>query len=112
MERRPIMKLIYDLIAYASCNDAPVRDVRVGVSWTGVWSKYCGLAKTYDIPVAHGNYTRDMGRLTQKTALDLAEYSHSWNLVEVSIGVAAINSMIKASRIITLKRSATSGSIT
>lgn len=96
------MKLIDDLIAYASCNDAPVRDVRVGVSWTGVWSKYCGLAKTYGIPVAHGNYTRDMGHLTQKTALDLAEYSRSWNLVEASIGVAAINSMIKATRSVNL----------
>ena len=43
------MKLIDDLIAHAKCNNAPVKDVRVGVSWTGVWGKYCGLAKTYGI---------------------------------------------------------------
>lgn len=89
------MKLIDDLISAASENDAPVRDVRVGVSWTGVLSKHCGLAKTYGIPVPHGCYTRDLGKLTEKTSLELAEYSKSWNLIEASIGVAAINSMIK-----------------
>jgi len=89
------MKLIRDLISAASKNDAPVRDVRVGVSWTGVLSKHCGLAKTYGIPVPHRCYTRDLGKLTEKTALELAEYSKSWNLIEASIGVAAINSMIK-----------------
>jgi uncharacterized protein (DUF4213/DUF364 family) len=92
------MQLIDDLIASARQNDAPVREVRVGVSWTGVWGRYCGLAKTYGIPVAHGNYTRDMGKLTEKTTLELAEYAKSWNLIEASIGVAAINAMIKAEK--------------
>jgi uncharacterized protein len=90
------MNLIYDLIMSVSQNNSPVRDVRVGVSWTGVWGKYCGLSKTYGIPVVHGNYTRDMGRLTEKTTLELVEYLKSWNLVEASIGMAALNSMIKA----------------
>jgi len=88
------MKLIDDLISAVSENNGPVRDVRVGVSWTGVLGKYCGLAKTYGIPVPHGNYTRDIGRLTEKTTLELAEYIKSWNLVEASIGLASINSMI------------------
>jgi len=94
------MKLIDNLIASAKHNSAPVKDVRVGVSWTGVWGKYCGLSKTYGIPVAHGNYTRDMGRLTEKTTLELAEYAKSWNLIEASIGVAAVNAMIKAEKCI------------
>jgi uncharacterized protein (DUF4213/DUF364 family) len=89
------MKLIDDLIAAVSRNNSSVNDVRVGVSWTGVLGKYCGLAKTYGIPVVHGNYTRDMGRLTEKTTAKLAEYAKSWNLIEASIGVAAINSMIE-----------------
>lgn len=89
------MKLIDDLIMANSENDAPVKDVRVGVSWTGVHGKYGGVSKTYGIPVIHGNYTRDMGNLTEKNTLELAEYSRSWNLVEASIGTAAINSMIK-----------------
>lgn len=89
-----MMKLIDDLIASVKDNNSPVTDVRVGVSWTGVWGRHCGLSKTYGVPVVHGNYTRDMGHLTEKTTLELAEYSRSWNLIEASIGVAAINSMI------------------
>ena len=89
-----MMKLIDDLIAAGKDNIAPVRDVRVGISWTGAWGKYCGLSKTYGIPFVHGNYTRDMGHLTEKTTLELAQYARSWNLVEASIGVAAINSML------------------
>jgi hypothetical protein len=53
-------KLIDDLIAAVAENSQPVRDARVGVSWTAVYGKYCGLAKTYGIPVKHGNYTRNM----------------------------------------------------
>lgn len=89
------MKIIDDLIEAHSSNEAPVKDVRTGISWTGVWGKYCGTAKTYGLPFIHGNYTRDLGHLTEKTTLELADYSRSWNLVEASIGVAAINSMIK-----------------
>ncbi len=91
-----MMKLIDDLISAVRHNAASAKDVRVGVSWTGVWGKYCGLSKTYGVPFVHGNYTRDMGHLTEKTTLELAEYAKSWNLIEASIGVAAINSMIKA----------------
>ncbi|BDZ70319.1 Rossmann-like domain-containing protein [Methanobacterium petrolearium] len=89
------MKLVNDLMEAASENNSPVKDVRVGVSWTGVHGKYGGVSKTYGIPVAHGNYTRDMGNLTNKTTMELAEYVKSWNLVEASIGVAALNSMMK-----------------
>lgn len=89
------MKLIDDLIEAVSDCNVEVKDLRVGVSWTGVHGKYGGVAKTYGLPVQHGNYTRDMGGLNERTTLELAEYSKSWNLVEASIGVAAINSMIR-----------------
>ncbi len=89
------MELIDDLITAHSENSSPIKDVRVGVSWTGVHGKYGGVAKTYGIPVVHGNYTHDLGELTKKNGLELAEYARSWNLVEASIGVATINSMIK-----------------
>jgi uncharacterized protein len=88
-------KLITDLISANKKNDALVKNIRVGVSWTGVHGKYGGVAKTYGIPVVHGNYTKDMGKLTKKTTVELAEYSRSWNLIEASIGVAAINALIK-----------------
>ncbi len=37
---------------------------------------------------------RDVGNLTQKTALELAEYARSESLLEASIGMATINSLI------------------
>lgn len=87
-------KLIEDLIASAAKNSEHVKDARVGVSWTAVHGKYCGLAKTYGIPVKHGNYTKNMGNLTGMSTLELAEYAQSWNLVEASLGCAALSSMI------------------
>ena len=87
-------KLIDDLIAAAAKNSEPARDVRVGVSWTAVHGKYCGMAKTYGTPVKHGNYTRNMGNLIGMSTLELAEYAQSWNLVEASIGCAAISAMV------------------
>ncbi len=89
------MMLINDLITANSENNHPIKDVIVGVSWTGVHGKYGGVAKTYGLPVVHGNYTLDMGELTKKNTFELAKYAYSWNLLEASIGVAAINSMIK-----------------
>jgi uncharacterized protein (DUF4213/DUF364 family) len=89
------MQLIDDLIANVDYPDAIVRDVRVGVTWTGVLSERCGLAKTYGIPVAHKVRIRDAGKLIGKRAIELAEYAKSWNQVEASIGVAALNSMLE-----------------
>ncbi len=86
-------RLIDDLMAAVAGNSEPVRDVRVGVSWTAVHGRHCGLAKTYGIPVKHGNYTRNMGHIIGMKTLDLAEYAQSWNLVEASIGCAAILAM-------------------
>ncbi len=72
-----------------------MNDVRVGVSWTGVHGKYGGVSKTYGIPVVHGNYTRDLGNFNQQNYHGTGEYVKSWNLVEASVGVAALNSMMK-----------------
>jgi uncharacterized protein (DUF4213/DUF364 family) len=89
------MKLLNDLISAVQDENTPAEDVRVGVSWTGVIGRYGGVCKTYGTPVTHGNYTQDLGKLSDKNTLELAEYARSWNLVEASIGVAALNSMVK-----------------
>ena len=89
------MKLLNDLIRSVSKNEAPVRDVRVGITWTGVLGKRCGLGRTYASPATAHCTIRGFGRLTEKTTLELAEYARSWHLVEAAIGVAAINSMIE-----------------
>lgn len=89
------MKLLNDLISSVKDENTLAKNIRVGPSWTGVSGRYGGVSKTYGIPVPHGNYTQDLGNLNEKTTLELAEYARSWNLVEASIGVAALNSMMK-----------------
>ncbi|MDY6865875.1 MAG: DUF364 domain-containing protein [Halobacteriota archaeon] len=81
--------LLSEIISELS--DAEVSDVRLCGHWAAVISKGCGLAHSYDVPGS----VKDTGYLTEKTALELCEYSKSWNLKEASIGVAAINSLIE-----------------
>ena len=89
------MNLLNDLISSVENENILAEDVRVGPSWTGVKGRYGGVCKTYGIPVPHGNYTSDLGKLNEKSTLELVEYARSWNFVEASIGVAALNSMVK-----------------
>jgi uncharacterized protein (DUF4213/DUF364 family) len=88
------MNLLNDLLASLP-DDAPVRSVLVGVHWTVVCGRHCGLASTLvgEKPHAHVR-VRDVGQLHQKSARELAEYAQSDNLLEASIGVAAINSLL------------------
>ena len=75
--------------------DAPVRTVLVGAHWTAVCSRFCGLASTFTGDKPHGHApVRDVGRLHEKSARELAEYARSDNLLEASIGLAAINSLL------------------
>jgi uncharacterized protein (DUF4213/DUF364 family) len=60
-----------------------------------VISKHCGLSSTFrEEGVPHDRGVRDVGNLTRKTALGLAEYAKSKSLMEASIGMAAVNSLI------------------
>jgi uncharacterized protein (DUF4213/DUF364 family) len=78
-------------------DDVAVKSVRVGVHWTAVCSHHCGLASTLTGNQPHGHsQVRDVGRLHFKSAYELAEYAQSDNLLEASIGVAAINSLLEA----------------
>jgi hypothetical protein len=75
--------------------DAPIRAVLVGAHWTAVCSRFCGLASTLIGDKPHGHESvHDVGRLHEKSARELAEYARSDNLLEASIGVAAINSLL------------------
>jgi hypothetical protein len=76
-------------------SDAPVRSILVGAHWTVVCSRHCGLAATLMGEHTHGrSQVRDAGHLHAKTARELAEYARSDNLLEASIGVAALNSLL------------------
>lgn len=89
------MSLVDDLLA-ALPEDAPVRAVLVGVHWTVVCSRSCGLASSLLDDKPHGRArVRDVGRLHHKTARELAEYARSDNRLEASLGVAALNSLLK-----------------
>src|SRR3989304_4117140 len=88
------MSVLDDLLASLP-GDAAVRSVLVGAHWTMVCSRHCGLASTLVDGKPHGHsQVRDAGRLHLKTARELAEYARSDDLLEASIGVAAINSLL------------------
>jgi uncharacterized protein (DUF4213/DUF364 family) len=89
------MKILDDLLLSLQANDFQVKSVHTCVFWTAVVSKHCGLSSTFrDEGVPHERGVRDVGNLTQKKALELAKYARSASLLEASIGMATINSLI------------------
>lgn len=89
------MDMLTTLLQSLSLEPVPVRRVIVGVHWTLVSSKYCGLASTLVGEGPHGHSTiRDPGSLHQKSAQELASWILSDNLLEASIGIAALNSLL------------------
>jgi len=87
--------------------DAPVREVRIGAFWTAVALEggRCGLASALRDPVLilskgddhhqHGQYPmREAGHLHERSARELAELARSDSLLEASIGLAAINTLL------------------
>ncbi len=87
------MNIIDDLISSLS-GDSLVREVYTCVFWTAVVSKHCGLSSTFRDEHPHHGMVRGVGDLRNKSALELAEYAKSDNLLEASIGMATINSLI------------------
>lgn len=88
------MKILETLLTSIE-HDAPVRQILVGAHWTCVCSRYGGLASTLIEYTSHGHASvRDVGSLHKKSARELAELAYSEVPLEVSIGVAAINSLL------------------
>ncbi|MBC7342955.1 MAG: DUF364 domain-containing protein [Clostridia bacterium] len=86
---------ILDEIISSVEGDAAVRDVRVGPFWTAVWSKGCGLASTTFVHERDRDFPiKDAGLLTEKSARELCAYCQSSSMLEVTIGVAALNSIL------------------
>jgi uncharacterized protein (DUF4213/DUF364 family) len=59
-----------------------------------VLSKHCGLASTFHEPHPSHRPVKHAGSLAGLSALELAQYARSDNVLEASIGMAAINSLI------------------
>ncbi len=90
-----MMKLLEALLKAIPANPIPVRKVIIGVHWTLVSSKYCGLGSTLVGEGPHGHsQIRDVGGLQQKSAQELAHWVLSDNLLEACIGIAALNSLL------------------
>ena len=99
------MKLLESLLETIPKNPISVQKVIIGAHWTLVSSRCCGLGSTLVSENVQGNsWVRDVGYLQQKSAQELAQWVLSDNLLEASIGIAAINSLleIKESQIETL----------
>jgi uncharacterized protein (DUF4213/DUF364 family) len=92
---RTRLKILDDLILSLKGNDFPIKSVHTCVFWTAVITKHCGLSSTFrDEGPSHDRRVKDVGTLTRKSALELAGYSRSESLLEASIGMATINSLI------------------
>lgn len=89
------MKILDDVIDSVVEREARVSEVRVCVHWTAVVSRTCGLASTVQEDCHPHEGIKDVGYLTDKSAYELALYSRSENLLEASIGMAAVNSLIE-----------------
>jgi len=88
------MRILNDLISSLR-EDNVVREVYTFVFWTAVISKNCGLASTFrEEQPRHQGVVTEAGNLRGKSALKLAEYAKSDNLLEASIGMATLNSLI------------------
>jgi len=76
--------------------DRPVQEIHTCVFWTAVIAGRCGLASTIPPPGPHASQlVRGAGKLAGRSARVLAEYAKSTNTLEASIGVAALNSLLK-----------------
>lgn len=89
------MSPIEDLIAGLK-SDQPVQQVCVCAHWTAVWTRHLGLASTMQnaCPGHSARPVGDAGHLTDKTAFELCQLANSNSLLEASVGLAAINSML------------------
>ncbi|MGB9695326.1 MAG: Rossmann-like domain-containing protein [Caldisericaceae bacterium] len=90
------MKNLYeDLIASVKLDKTSVvRDVRAGITWTGVSASRVGLSLTYSSILDN---IEEGGSLKGKPVYELLEYLKTFNLVKLSIGLAALNSVIEPS---------------
>ncbi|MFC1906487.1 Rossmann-like domain-containing protein [Chloroflexota bacterium] len=90
------MKILDDILSTLDF-DAEVRDIRQGTFQTAVVTRHCGLAATLLDPGPHQEVSpvKAAGALLEKGALELAQMAYSSTLLEATIGMAAINSLLE-----------------
>ena len=90
------MKLLDDLISALDL-DTKVRDIRQGVFHTAVLTRNCGLAATLPRDALRQNppLVKEPGTLLEKSVSELARMAYSESLLEASMGMATINSLLE-----------------
>ena len=90
------MKILDDLISTLNF-DATVKDIRQGVFHTGVLTRNCGLAATLprDALRQEPPMVKEPGFLLDKTPLELVQLAYSQSILEASVGMATINSLLE-----------------
>jgi uncharacterized protein (DUF4213/DUF364 family) len=92
------MTVLDDLLNSVTPNDLdiPARDVLVGLYWTAVQGAKVGLAATpADITCCFAEDVKDVGQLHIRAVGELAQGLRSSHPLEVTIGMAALNSLIE-----------------
>ncbi|MHC1740978.1 MAG: DUF364 domain-containing protein [Anaerolineaceae bacterium] len=100
------MNLIEEIIATLPTEPIPVRRVLIGIHWTAVLSRFCGLASTLTSENLPHVDLSDVGNFQTHSAQELARLSLTDNHLERSIGVAAINSILDISHMKTVELNA------
>jgi len=87
------MRLEESLFSSVKDHGDIAREVWIGLHWMAVEGKWTGLAHTYKTGRKH--FIEDEGQLSGRPSLELARRIFSWEPVEASVGVAALNSCIE-----------------
>ena len=90
------MTILDDLLSILNF-DAVVKDIRQGIFHTGVLTRNCGLAATLprDALRQEPPMVKDPGFLLDKAPLELAQLAYSQSILEASVGMATINSLLE-----------------
>ncbi len=89
------MKILQTILDSLPVEPIPVRKVVIGLHWTLVSSRHCGLGSTLVGEGPHGHSRlQGVGKLHKKSAQELARWVLSENLLEASIGITALNSIL------------------
>lgn len=91
------MTLLEEIIETLPSQPIPVRRVLLGIHWTAVCSRSCGLASTLTSENLPHVDLAGVGEFQNHSAQELAQLALTGNHLERSIGVAAINSLLDTS---------------
>ena len=93
-----VVKILEDLISTLNL-EAEVRDICQGLFHTGVLTRSCGLAATLPRDALEQELPQvgEPGTLLAKSARELVQMVYSGSILEATIGMATINSLLQVS---------------